>query len=99
MTIGTISAICAGVLLPVISIAQGAVTNTFDPVNGKEGILDAMKSVSLYICIIGLVTWFFGYVYYAFWQHLAQNVSFDLRSRYLHSILRQEVAFFEKANV
>ncbi len=26
-------------------------------------------------------------------------MSFDLRSRYLHAILRQEVAFFEKENV
>jgi ABC-type multidrug transport system fused ATPase/permease subunit len=58
-----------------------------------------MKRVALVICLVGVAQWFFAYVYYAFWQHLAQNVSFDLRSRYLHAILRQEVAYFEKENV
>jgi ABC-type bacteriocin/lantibiotic exporter with double-glycine peptidase domain len=58
-----------------------------------------MKTTALVICLVGLGQWFFAYVYYAFWQHLAQNVSFDLRSRYLHAILRQEVSYFEKENV
>lgn len=58
-----------------------------------------MRMVSLYICLVGIGCWLFGYIYYGFWQHLAQNISFDLRSRYLHAILRQEVAYFEKSNV
>lgn len=40
MIIGTISAVIAGFLLPCISLAMGAVTNTFDPKNGKEAILE-----------------------------------------------------------
>jgi ATP-binding cassette subfamily B (MDR/TAP) protein 1 len=99
MFMGTVSALIAGFLLPSISLAVGAVTNSYDPRNAKEELLNTMKSVSLYICLVGLGTWLFGYIYYGFWQHLAQNVSFDLRSRYLHAILRQEVAYFEKANV
>ena len=99
MFIGTVSAIIAGVLMPCISLALGAVTNSFDPRNGKDALLIQMRTVSLYICLVGVGTWIFGYIYYGFWQHLAQNVSFDLRSRYLHAILRQEVAFFEQSNV
>lgn len=71
MTIGSISALIAGFLLPCISLAMGAVTNTFDPKNSKDAVLDAMKTVSLYICLVGLGTWIFGYIYYGFWQHLA----------------------------
>jgi len=58
-----------------------------------------MSIISGYICLVGLATWLFGYIFYSFWQHLAENVSFDLRSKYLHAILKQEVAFFEKQNV
>ena len=67
MTIGTISAIIAGFLLPCISLAMGAVTNTFDPRNSKEQIIDSMRMVSIYICLVGLATWLFGYIYYGFW--------------------------------
>lgn len=88
MCIGIFSAIVAGGLLPLVSIAQGEVTNTFDPKNAKDALLNRMKTTSLVICLVGIGQWFFAYVYYSFWQHLAQNLSFDLRSRYLHAILR-----------
>jgi hypothetical protein len=71
MILGTISAIIAGFLLPCISLAMGAVTNTFNPSNAKEALLDQMKTVSLYICLVGIATWLFGYIYFGFWQHLA----------------------------
>ena len=88
MILGTVGAILAGCLLPGISIAMGSVTNTYSPLNTKESVLNSMKMICLYINIVGIGCWIFGYIYFAFWQHLAQNISFDLRSRYLHSILR-----------
>jgi ATP-binding cassette subfamily B (MDR/TAP) protein 1 len=71
MTFGTISAIIAGFLLPCISIAMGEVTNTYDPRKSPDDILDDMKMISLYICLTGIGTWIFGYIYYGFWEHLA----------------------------
>lgn len=95
MYIGLIAAVITGILLPAMGIIMGEVTNTFDPDNSGEEIKDTMTTIAGYISLVGLGTWIFGYIYYAFWQHLAENVSFDLRSRYLHSILKQEVAYFE----
>lgn len=40
MYLGNIGAIIGGFLLPCISIAMGAVTNTFNPNNTSEAILD-----------------------------------------------------------
>lgn len=71
MVVGIVSAIIAGGLLPFVSVAQGEVTNSFDPNNAKEAIFDRMKQVALVICLVGVGQWFFSYVYYAFWQHLA----------------------------
>jgi len=67
MIFGILAALCSGCLLPCISIAMGAVTNTYDPSNSKEEILNQMKSICLYICLVGIGCWIFGYIYYAFW--------------------------------
>ena len=99
MILGTISAVFAGVLVPGISIAQGEITNSFNPALGDDGILNSMRFVAIIITLVGVGIWIFGYVYYAFWQHVAENISFDLRSRYLSKLLQQEISFFEKQNV
>ena len=67
MIVGMFCAILAGAILPLVSIAQGQVTNTFDPANSKDKILNNMKTTSLVICLVGLGQWFFAYIYYAFW--------------------------------
>ena len=88
MIIGTCAAVITGVLLPSLSIIMGEITNTFDPDNSAEDIKDTMATLSGYIAIVGLGTWVFGYIYFSFWQHLAENITFNLRSRYLHAILK-----------
>ena len=67
MFFGTAGAIIAGVLLPSISIAMGAVTNTYNPHNTKEEVLNQMKMICLYINLVGIGCWIFGYIYFAFW--------------------------------
>jgi hypothetical protein len=81
--IGTLSAVICGALLPSIGVVMGEITNTFGPQNSQEEIRESMELLVGYICIVGAGTWVFGYIYYAFWQHLAENITFNLRSRYL----------------
>lgn len=88
MIIGTVSAIVAGCLLPAMAIIMGAILNSFGYNDNKDEVLESMRWVCLFTCIVGIGIWIFGYIYYAFWQHLAQNISFDLRSRYLRAVLR-----------
>jgi hypothetical protein len=40
MWCGTISSLIAGILLPCISLAMGAITNTYDTRNNPNAILD-----------------------------------------------------------
>lgn len=40
MILGTLSSLIAGVLLPCISLAMGAITNTYDTRNNPNAILD-----------------------------------------------------------
>lgn len=67
MIIGTISAIIAGVILPCMAIAMGSVTNAFDPLETADDRLNTMRLICLYICLVGIGGWVFGYVYFAFW--------------------------------
>ena len=67
MVFGTIGAVVAGVLLPCISLAFGSITNSFDPAKGANAMMESMKKITLYICLVGIGSWVFGYIYYAFW--------------------------------
>ena len=86
--VGTFSAFACGALLPSMSLIMGGITNTFDPDNSEDQILETMGTLAWRITLVGVACWIFGYMYYAFWQHLAENISYDLRSRYLHAILK-----------
>ena len=93
------AAVLCGILVPSISIFLGEISNAY---NTKQATLDTkriMKMLIIYINLVGFGCFIFGYIYYAFWQHVAENVTFDIRSRYLRSILKQEISFFEMQNV
>lgn len=52
-------------------------------------------SLIKFIAVVSAILWLFGYLQYAFMQAVAESLSFDLRTRYLNQLLKQEVAFFE----
>jgi len=58
-----------------------------------------MLSLMQNIMIIAATLWVLGYLYYSFFQHIAERIAYDLRGRYLRALLHQEVAFFETNNV
>jgi ATP-binding cassette subfamily B (MDR/TAP) protein 1 len=51
------------------------------------------------IGVIASVIAIFSYIFFAFWQHLAENISLNLRKKYLKALLNQEVAYFEKIKI
>jgi hypothetical protein len=34
-------------------------------------------------------------MFFSFWQHLAANITLDLRKRYIAALMNQEIAYFE----
>ena len=48
------------------------------------------------VCIVIFI---FSYIFYAFWNHLAENISLRLRKVYLQALLRQEIGYFEKTRI
>ena len=54
-----------------------------------------MSFIASYVILIATSLFTFSYVFFAFWQHLAENIVTDLRKRYLKSLMRQEIGYFE----
>lgn len=97
---GTISSLLAGAILPSISLIMGNVASAFTPGGqGATDIISEMNFIASYVILIATCLFIFSYFFFAFWQHLAENITSDLRQRYLRALLRQEVAFFEKNKV
>jgi hypothetical protein len=70
----------------ILAVTGGAVAPVMSLVFGK--LIDILG--------ISIILWTAGYFQYAFMQHMAEKLSFDLRSRYLRSLMNQETAYFEK---
>lgn len=83
MIFGIIGAVCAGILLPSISLVMGEVTSAFGQSTSKEETLSIMARLAKIIVVIAIAIFICGYVFFAFWQHLAEKISLNLRARYL----------------
>lgn len=94
--LGLFAAFVAGAFAPSIAIIFGEIVVIFDPNKSAEEVSDGIKTLFKLIGVLSGVQWVFGYMQYALMQASAERVSFDLRTRYLSALLKQETAFFEK---
>ena len=88
LMIGTLGALIAGILIPSISIIMGSVADTFGNKNDIGQMSATIKSTAKWIALIAGSIFFFGYIFFAFWQHLAENISLKLRKLYLNALLK-----------
>ncbi|CDW84672.1 abc transporter [Stylonychia lemnae] len=99
LTVGTLSAISTGTLLPVGAVFLGDISQVFDPYSQvqdrKQILIDIVEKITVLACFI----WLCGYAYFALWQIVAENISFDLRVRFIKAILKQEISYFEEVSV
>lgn len=84
---GYVACVLAGLMIPSVSIFMGEITVSFDPDTTAKETLKAIRRLNIAMQIIGGAIWLFSYIFYAFWQHLAENVSFNLRERYIRKLM------------
>lgn len=96
---GLFAGIIAGAFVPSLGIIIGEITVTFDPDLSNSEINREMSKIFIGTQILGVIIWLFCYFYFAFWQHVAENVTFSLRTRYIHTLLKQEAKYFESLKV
>lgn len=97
--VGTVGAIVAGLLVPSIALIMGSIAQSFGAAADTSAMADKVANITKSVAFVALAIFFFGYLFFALWQHLAENISLKLRQRYLNALLRQEVAYFERAQI
>jgi ATP-binding cassette subfamily B (MDR/TAP) protein 1 len=89
LVFGTISAILAGAILPSVSLIMGNVADAFTSGgSGGTDIISNMSFIASYVVLIATTLFTFSYLFFAFWQHLAENIVTDLRLRYIRALMR-----------
>ena len=95
--VGTTGAVLAGAILPSISLVMGNVAAAFTTGSASSGaaLLDTMGTIAAIVMMIAMMLFIFSYIFFAFWQHLAENITLDLRKRYISALMRQEIGYVE----
>jgi len=95
LAIGTFGAIIAGLMLPSIALIMGSIANNFGQDADISNMSETIGKTSKLVAGVAVVIFVFSYIFFAFWQHLAENISLRLRKIYLRALLNQEIAYFE----
>lgn len=96
---GLFFSVMSGAVTPFYAIIIGRVVEMFDPLLTVEQKSEMMREFIAIMVVIVVATYVAAYLGYAWMQISAERLSFKLRSRYLASLMRQEVEFFERQQI
>ncbi|KAJ6400886.1 hypothetical protein OIU84_016333 [Salix udensis] len=96
MILGTIGAVGNGASFPIMSILFGDLINSFGQnQNGKE-VVHLISKVSLKFVYLGLGLCSSSIFFVACWMVTGERQAARIRGKYLNTILKQDIAFFDK---
>jgi ABC-type multidrug transport system fused ATPase/permease subunit len=87
LTIGTISLALAGGFLPCVALLLSPMLDSLNPATAGESTYTVISWVAKWVTVIACGELASCYVYYALWQHVACNITYDLRNRYVKKLL------------
>ncbi|KAJ2976203.1 hypothetical protein NUW58_g8146 [Xylaria curta] len=106
LIIGTISSLGAGIPFPLLGILFGELV---DDLNGATCAAEgtpgsqspdeyqaAINQKILLVVVVAIVQFVLIYIYSVCWNLFGERLAHRLREKYLRSLLRQEVSFFDK---
>ncbi|CAI9781044.1 unnamed protein product [Fraxinus pennsylvanica] len=95
MIVGTIGAIGNGLCLPLMTILFGELIDSFGQTQ-TANIVSVVSKVALKFVYLALGCGVAAFLQVAFWMITGERQAARIRSLYLKTILRQDVAFFDK---
>ena len=84
---------------PTYGLVIGRFVEMFDPSISPEEQSSMLKESIAWMVVLTLALFFFSYGSFALLQISSERLSFKLRARYLNSLMRQEVKYFEKQQI
>jgi ATP-binding cassette subfamily B (MDR/TAP) protein 1 len=98
MTVGFLSAALCGLGLPSFVFLFGDIADSFEGNDPAEKILEQITRISKILTIIGLGVWIFSYLFFTCLIISSERIGQKVRIRYLESILKQDIAWFDSIN-
>lgn len=92
---GLFFSLAGGAIQPTYAIIIGQVVAMFQPDIPTEEKREMMINFIGSVVAISIATYVTSYLGYALMQISSERLSFKLRARYLGSLMKQEIAFFE----
>ena len=93
---GIIGSISTGGTYPMFVVFFGGLNDSFSGKNeANNNILDTVGPVALKLSILGGIIFFLSWILMTCWTRLGDRISMKYRERYLESILRQDVSWFD----
>ncbi|XP_057439151.1 ABC transporter B family member 11-like [Lotus japonicus] len=96
MIVGTIGAIGNGLSIPMMSLLFGQMVNSFGNNQFSPDIVNQVSKVSLKFVCLGIGNGVAAFLQVACWMITGERQATRIRCLYLKTILRQNVAFFDK---
>uniref|UniRef100_A0A0D9V4I1 MDR-like ABC transporter n=1 Tax=Leersia perrieri TaxID=77586 RepID=A0A0D9V4I1_9ORYZ len=94
MAVGTVAAMANGMSEPLMSVVFAAVIDSFG--GGDAGtVLHRVSKVVMYYIYLGVGTSVASFLQVSCWTMAGERQSARIRSLYLESVLRQDIAFFD----
>ncbi|OIV91033.1 hypothetical protein TanjilG_16993 [Lupinus angustifolius] len=96
MTVGTIGAIGNGLGLPIMTLLFGQMIDTFGSNQRTDHVVEEVSKVSLKFVCLAIGTGLAAFLQVSCWMVTGERQAARIRGLYLKTILRQDVAFFDK---
>ncbi|CAO2178645.1 unnamed protein product [Urochloa humidicola] len=94
MLLGTVGALANGVSQPIMTVIFGQVINAFGGA-AVDDVLSRVNKAVLNFVYLGIATAVVSFLQVSCWTMTGERQATRIRSLYLKSILRQEIAFFD----
>ncbi|KAK2649812.1 hypothetical protein Ddye_017301 [Dipteronia dyeriana] len=96
MIIGTIGALGNGLSMPLAALIFGELTDSFGQNQNKSGIVDVISKCTLKLVYLAIGAGVASFLEVGCWMVTGERQSARIRALYLKTILRQDIAFFDK---
>ncbi|XP_068660453.1 ABC transporter B family member 11-like [Aristolochia californica] len=96
MIVGTLAAIANGAAMPVMTILFGQLVDSFGKTVDRHKVVHEVSKVSLRYVYLAVGSGIASFLQVACWVVTGERQAARIRALYLKTILRQDVAFFDK---
>ncbi|KAF8696114.1 hypothetical protein HU200_037004 [Digitaria exilis] len=95
MLLGTVGALANGVSQPIMTIIFGQVIDAFGGAVAMDDVLHRVNKAVLNFVYLGIATAVVSFLQVSCWTMTGERQATRIRSLYLKSVLRQDIAFFD----